>query len=64
MPRQYLIHLLETGEIPYRKAGTHHRLQLEGVLAYKRRHDGERRRGLAELSRITQEYGDYPELEE
>src|SRR5438270_13270338 len=33
--RQYLIQLLEKGEIPYHKAGTHRRLYVRDVLAYK-----------------------------
>lgn len=61
--RQYLVRLLDDGKLAYHKTGTHRRLKLEDVLEYRRRRDGERKQSLAELSRMTQEFGGYPELE-
>lgn len=61
--RQYLLQLLEGGALPYTRTGTHRRLQLEDVLAYKQRRDSERGRALDELAQMTQEDGGYPELE-
>jgi excisionase family DNA binding protein len=61
--RQYLVRLLDEGKLPYHKTGTHRRLKLEDVLEYRRQRDGERRQSLAELSRMTQEFGGYPELD-
>lgn len=57
--RPFLIsHLLDTGELPYRMVGTHRRLALADVLAY--RAERERRLALAdELSRESQAMGLY-----
>lgn len=57
--RQYLIRLLEKGEIPYHKVGTHRRIALGDLMDYKRRRYEERRRGLDELTRMSQEMGLY-----
>lgn len=57
--RQYLIRLLERGEIPYSKTGTHRRIKFGDLMEYKRRRDQERRKGLAELTRASQELGLY-----
>lgn len=57
--RQYLVRLLEKGEIPYHKVGTHRRIAFGDLIEYKRRRDGERRRGLDELTRMSQEMGLY-----
>src|SRR5258708_3868784 len=42
--RQYLIQLLEKGQIPFHNAGTHRRLYVRDVLAYKSRRDIDRRK--------------------
>ena len=55
--RQYLVRLLERGEIPYHKVGTHRRIAFADLIEYKRRRDEERRRGLDELTRMSQEMG-------
>lgn len=57
--RQYLVRLLERGEIPYHKVGTHRRIAFADLIEYKRRRDEERRRGLDELTRMSQELGLY-----
>ena len=57
--RQYLVRLLDEGRIPFRKTGTHRRLRIGHVLAFKARRDKDRRAGLRELSRLTQELGGY-----
>jgi excisionase family DNA binding protein len=57
--RQYLIRLLEAGAIPHTKVGTHRRLQLQDVLAYRQQRSGERRESLARLTRASQEMGEY-----
>jgi excisionase family DNA binding protein len=57
--RQYLVRLLKEERIPYRKTGKHRRLRIEDVLSYKEQREKDRRAGLRELSRLTQEAGGY-----
>jgi excisionase family DNA binding protein len=57
--RQYLVRLLDERRIPFRKTGKHRRLRVEDVLAFKEQRDKDRRAGLRELSRLTQEFGGY-----
>ena len=55
--RPSLIQLLDEGNIPYRKVGTHRRIRFEAVMAYKRRADAERKAALADLAAYDQELG-------
>ena len=57
--RQYLVRLLDEGRIPFRKTGKHRRVRIDHVLAFKENRDKDRRAGLRELSRLTQEFGGY-----
>jgi excisionase family DNA binding protein len=57
--RQYLVRLLDEGRIAFRKTGKHRRLRIEDVLEYKEKRDKDRRAGLQELSRMTQDFGGY-----
>lgn len=57
--RQYFVRLLDGGRIPFRKLGKHRRIRVEDVLAFKEERDKDRRAGLRELSRLTQEFGGY-----
>jgi excisionase family DNA binding protein len=61
--RQYLVRLLDNGTIPATKTGTHRRVMLEDVLAYKAKRDVERRKGLKALVELSMEYGGYGDLE-
>ena len=53
--RPFLINLLDEGMIPHRKVGTHRRILLSDVMAYKRQVDQERLKTLEELSAQAQE---------
>lgn len=57
--RPYLIQLLENGEIPFIKVGTHRRIALSHLLDYKRQREAIQREGLRELTRLSQEWGLY-----
>jgi excisionase family DNA binding protein len=57
--RPFVIKLLETGEIPYRKVGTHRRIHLKDAIAYKQQIDTERSSALDELVKQSQELGLY-----
>jgi excisionase family DNA binding protein len=55
--RPYLVKLLEAGDIPFVKTGTHRRIRFSDLMNYKKIRDAERRRGLARLSQLSQEAG-------
>ncbi|GAA5502024.1 hypothetical protein Dxin01_01763 [Deinococcus xinjiangensis] len=48
--RPYLVKLLESGELPYRKVGPRRRIHLEDVLAYKLHLDSQRQEALKALA--------------
>ena len=53
--RPFLVQLLEKGDIPFHKTGTHRRVRYQDVLDYKNSIDNERRKALAELTAQAQE---------
>jgi excisionase family DNA binding protein len=53
--RPFLVRLLDEGQIPSRKVGTHRRVRSRDVLAWKQRTDRARLRALAELQAQAQE---------
>jgi excisionase family DNA binding protein len=62
MSRQFLVQLLEKGEIPFHKIGTHRRLYVRDVLAYKARRDTSRRKTLDDLAKREFAKGDYGKI--
>ena len=57
--RQFLIKLLERGEIPYYMVGTHRRIYVRDLLEYKAKRDSNRRKILDDLTRAEAEDGNY-----
>jgi excisionase family DNA binding protein len=62
MSRQFLIKLLEKGEIPFHFVGTHRRLYVRDVMTYKLKRDLMRRETLDELAKREIAHGDYDKI--
>ncbi len=60
--RQFLVNLLESGEIPHHKVGTHRRIYVRDVLAYKARRDAKRSEHLNQMAKEAVESGYYDML--
>jgi excisionase family DNA binding protein len=55
--RPFLIERLEQGEIPFRKVGTHRRIRMADLMAYKHAIDQQHAAALDELAAQAQELG-------
>ena len=53
--RPYLVSLLESGQLPHHKAGTHRRVRFADLMTYKRRRDSESEAALRELAALSQD---------
>lgn len=54
--RPFLVKLLESGEIPFHKVGSHRRIQSDELLAYKANRDQDRKSALKKLQNLGQEF--------
>lgn len=57
--RPFVIKLLETGAMPFRKVGTHRRLRLVDVLEYRDRQDAIATAALDDMVRQAEKHGLY-----
>ena len=53
--RPHLVKLLDRGEMPHHRVGSHRRVRIEDVLSYRERRAAQRREHLDELTRLSQE---------
>ncbi len=53
--RPFLVKLLDRGEIPYHRVGTHRRLNVEDVLGYRELRAARRREKLRELTELSEQ---------
>lgn len=53
--RPHVVKLLEEGELPFHKVGTHRRIKLQDLEAYREKMEQEREEALTELTRQAQE---------
>jgi excisionase family DNA binding protein len=55
--RPHIVRLVEKGEIPFSKVGTHRRIKLSELLAYQKKMKATRRKQLNFLAQQAQELG-------
>jgi excisionase family DNA binding protein len=57
--RQFLVNLLERGEIPYHMVGTHRRIYAQELFQYKAQRDGDRHKAIRDLAQAETSEGLY-----
>ncbi|HEX6746124.1 MAG TPA: helix-turn-helix domain-containing protein [Longimicrobium sp.] len=57
--RPYLVKLLESGKMPFRKVGTHRRVRYADVLRYRARLEADAEHAYSELVSLSQDLGLY-----
>ena len=57
--RQFLVNLLEKGEVPYHMVGTHRRIYAQDLFQYKTQRDGRRHRDISDLAQAEAREGIY-----
>jgi excisionase family DNA binding protein len=57
--RQYLIRLVDAGELPAEKIGSHRRLRVADVVAFKAKRDAKRASALDRLTELSEDIAGY-----
>ena len=57
--RPFLVNLLESGQLPHHRVGTHRRVRFADLMIYKRRRDAESEAALRELAALSQDAKPY-----
>jgi excisionase family DNA binding protein len=57
--RQFLVNLLEKGDVPYHMVGTHRRIYVQDLFQYKAQRDGRRHKVIRELAQAEAKEGIY-----
>jgi excisionase family DNA binding protein len=60
--RPFLIELLNKGQIPFHRAGTHRRVYLKDLLQYRDSRDKQRKDTLNQIARQAMADGDYDQI--
>lgn len=55
--RQHVVKLLQEGQIPYEKVGTHRRVRIEDAIAYKQRRQSTREQTLTRMNEQAERLG-------
>ena len=55
--RPFLVRLIEEGRLPHRKVGTHRRVRMDDLMAYRRRAEADRETAPTELAEETRRLG-------
>lgn len=53
--RPYLVGLIESGQLPHHKVGTHRRVRFSDLMTFKRRRDAESETAMRELAALSQD---------
>jgi len=60
--RPFFVRLLESGKLPYHLTGTHRRVYLKDLLAYKQHRDRERHEALKRMAQEAEDAGIYDKV--
>ena len=60
--RPFMVRLLEDGNLPFHRVGSHRRVYLKDLIAYKKRRDEERHDAINRMARMEMEAGTYDKV--